>query len=406
MKVLRIAAALAVVFAGFACDEDPKNPPPPAATGEPSPPSGSVASRIELRDDMRMLWTQHVFWTRIYLIEAIADLPSKNFTLDRLLKNQVDLGDAVKPFYGDAAGNQLTALLTTHIQQAGALVDAAKQNDMAVVQQISTDWYKNADDISNFLADANPNLPRDELKAMMRKHLDTTLVEAVARLKKDWDADVLAYDAVYDHVMMMADALTDGFIAQFPDRLTVPQESQNEQGLHIALRKLWEDHTSWTRVFIIADVEKQPDVLAATNRLLKNQVDLGDAVKPYYGIAAGTALSALLTTHITGAVEVLHAAEKGDAAALQEANNKWYANANDISVFLAKANPYLDEQGLKDMMKEHLDQTLDEASKRIGKDSSGDISAYDLVEQHILHMSDALSNAIDQQFPAGPNLGQ
>jgi hypothetical protein len=30
------------------------------------------------------------------------------------------------------------------------------------------------------------------------------------------DADVRAYDAVYNHILMMADALSDGIVKQFP----------------------------------------------------------------------------------------------------------------------------------------------------------------------------------------------
>jgi hypothetical protein len=59
----------------------------------------------------------------------------------------------------------------------------------------------------------------------MKTHLDTTLAAALANQKKDYPADVAAYDTVHDHILMMADALSAGIIAQFPDRFggtTVP----------------------------------------------------------------------------------------------------------------------------------------------------------------------------------------
>jgi hypothetical protein len=79
-------------------------------------------------------------------------------------------------------------------------------------------WQANADQIGDFLGSANPdNWPPDAMKAMMRKHLDLTTAEAVARLKGDWSADVAAYDAVHDHILSLSDLLADGIVAQFPD---------------------------------------------------------------------------------------------------------------------------------------------------------------------------------------------
>ena len=49
-------------------------------------------------------------------------------------------------------------------------------------------------------------------------HLATTTDEAVARLTRNWDADTRAFDAVYVHILAMADALSDGNIKQFPEK--------------------------------------------------------------------------------------------------------------------------------------------------------------------------------------------
>ena len=76
----------------------------------------------------------------------------------------------------------------------------------------------NADEISTFLSKANPNWKLEDLKNMMRDHLKLTTDEAVARIKKDYDADVKAYDKVHDEILMMSDALSDGIVMQFPDK--------------------------------------------------------------------------------------------------------------------------------------------------------------------------------------------
>ena len=54
----------------------------------------------------------------------------------------------------------------------------------------------------------------------MNKHLSTTTDDVVARLTKNWEADARAFDAVYDHVLMMSDALADGIVKQIPNKFT------------------------------------------------------------------------------------------------------------------------------------------------------------------------------------------
>jgi hypothetical protein len=46
-----------------------------------------------------------------------------------------------------------------------------------------------------------------------------TRAEAVARLQGNYAADIEAFGAVHAQAMHMADTLSDGIIAQFPQRL-------------------------------------------------------------------------------------------------------------------------------------------------------------------------------------------
>ena len=185
----------------------------PMATGALS------AERVGFREQMRKLWEDHVTWTRLYIVSASADLPDLDLTTQRLLRNQADIGDAARPFYGDAAADQLTNLLEEHITGAAALLAAAKSGDETAVETAGANWYANADAIAAFLAAANPEQwPRADLEAEMRMHLDLTLEEATARLNGDFAADIAAYDTVHDHILSFADRLSDGIGAQFPDQ--------------------------------------------------------------------------------------------------------------------------------------------------------------------------------------------
>jgi hypothetical protein len=170
-------------------------------------------------DSMRKLWEDHVTWTRLVIVSLANDLPDSGPTVQRLLQNQDDIGDAIKPFYGDAAGEQLSALLRDHILIAAEILQAAKNNDTTTLNDAIARWYANADDIAVFLNSANPkNWPLDEMKAMMREHLDLTLQEAVAYLHGDHAASIAAYDQIHLQILGMADMLSDGIVRQFPKK--------------------------------------------------------------------------------------------------------------------------------------------------------------------------------------------
>lgn len=164
---------------------------------------------------MRKLWEDHIIWTRVFIISAAADLPDKAAATDRLLQNQVDIGNAIKPYYGDAAGNQLTGLLKEHITTAAEIVAAAKAGDKAKQDDATKRWFTNADQIADFLSKANPkNWPQEEMRKMMRDHLNLTTEEVVARLQGNWAADIAEFDKVHEQILHMADMLTAGIVKQ------------------------------------------------------------------------------------------------------------------------------------------------------------------------------------------------
>ena len=183
--------------------------------------------------------------------------------------------------------------------------------------------------------------------------------------------------------------------------MTNPKLSAKAVALRSGMDKLWEDHITWTRIVIVDFAAGLPDLPTAEARLLRNQADIGNAIKPYYGRAAGNKLTRLLRTHILEAVPVLQAAKAGDKAKLTQALNAWYANAHQIAAFLSKANPHNWRLAMTDkMMKQHLTLTTNEAVARLQGNWRADVTAYDQVHAEILEMSHMLSNGIIRQFPS------
>ena len=187
----------------------------PAAAAGDDPPR---LSQAQLRTDMRKLWEDHVTYTAFFYTAVINGGDDAGKLAGRLLRNQDDIGNAVKPFYGEDAGNKLSALLRDHILVAADLVKAAKAGDAAAQDRATRKWYGNADDIAAFLSAANPHWPRKTLENILHGHLAMTTDAIVAKLHRDTAGAIAAYDKGHEHMLMLADAISLGIVQQFPRR--------------------------------------------------------------------------------------------------------------------------------------------------------------------------------------------
>jgi hypothetical protein len=190
-----------------------------SAQASATAPRTTSPKALALRAAMDRLWEDHITWTRMVIVDFAAGLPDLPTAEARLLRNQVDIGNAIKPYYGRAAGNELAKLLRTHILEAVPVLQAAKAGDKTKLAAAVSAWYANANQIASFLSKVNPrNWPLPMMRAMMKQHLALTTKEAVARLQGNWTADVAAYDQVHAEILRMSAMLSDGIVRQFSAR--------------------------------------------------------------------------------------------------------------------------------------------------------------------------------------------
>ena len=212
-------AALVAVFAALAALMAGDHAHAATAHQATTPPLSRKA--LAFHDQMRKLWEDHITWTRLAIVDLEANAPDTKQTVARLLANQTDIGNAVKPYYGAAAGTHLTTLLEQHITEAAAIVEDAMAGRSQKLKTDVTAWYANADAIARFLATANPKAwPYGAVDRMMHVHLQLTTKEAIDHLKRHYAADIRDYDAVHREILMMADALSNGIITQFAARFS------------------------------------------------------------------------------------------------------------------------------------------------------------------------------------------
>jgi gas vesicle protein len=174
--------------------------------------------KLTLYQDMRKLWSEHVMWTREYVIATLDNKSETPQVAQRLLKNQEDIGKAIVPYYGKAAGDQLGGLLKEHILVAVDLLDAAKSGNQTKFKDADARWHKNAVDLAAFLSKANPYWNETAIVEMLNMHINLTTQEAVAHMQKDYVKDIGLYDQIYNQILGMSDQISAGIIRQFPDK--------------------------------------------------------------------------------------------------------------------------------------------------------------------------------------------
>lgn len=356
---------------------------------EPDPdPDETIATSLELRNDLRELWAEHVFWTRVVIVGSVADLDDTGASVDRLLENQDALGDAIRPFYGDAAGDELTRLLREHITIALDVVYGASigNADAAIAE-----WYANADEIARFLSDLNPAWGLEDTRQMMRIHLDQTIVEASARLDGDHALEVEASDEIVMHAQHLADTMANGIEAQFPERIREVALDREEIGVFLEQRALWLDQAMWTHLYIVSALAGLTDVVAVRDRLLRNAEELGASFVEHHGDASGVELRRLLREHVELTSEVVYGLAFGDGPETQRALGEWRANGDELASFLAHLNRRVTFDDLRAMIRAHLDRTLVVMTARINGEWKRDVATHDEIEDHILHLADVLS---------------
>lgn len=178
------------------------------------------ASTLELRSGMRFLWAQHMEWTYAAVTAFFTTTRNYDATAARLLQNQEDIGNAIKPFYGDAAGNALAQLLKEHIIAVVEVMTAAKRGEQDKLGVAVDGAYRNAQEIGDFLSSANQYWSKDFARDMLKTHIDQTLVYATAIQHDDFAEGINSYGEAEEHMMELADALSDGLIAAFPEKFT------------------------------------------------------------------------------------------------------------------------------------------------------------------------------------------
>lgn len=171
--------------------------------------------QINLMNELRKLWEEHVFWSRLFVVSALGELPDIETTTKRLLRNPADFAKVLEIYYGRPKAGTFRGLFDEHIKIAASIVNNAKQGNNKAVEQYSRLWENNADQIAAFLAGINPNWPESEWKKSLHDHLRMITDMVIARLSGEYMKDSMIFDMIEEQALEMADAMAAGIISQF-----------------------------------------------------------------------------------------------------------------------------------------------------------------------------------------------
>jgi hypothetical protein len=166
------------------------------------------------------------------------------------------------------------------------------------------------------------------------------------------------------------------------------------------LRDLWIAHIFWVRSVSLAALDKNDAAIkAAEQQAVANAKSIAASIEPFYGAAARDVFFKLLAGHY-GAVKAYLVATignnpSGQAAAVQSLT----ANAEQIAVFLSKANSYLPKDTLNSLLQAHGGHHIQQIQELKARDYVAEAKTWEAMKNHVYQIADATAEALTKQFP-------
>lgn len=163
-----------------------------------------------LNQKLRKIFSEHVFYTRLYIINELLDLKGDVPLIARLVKNQEDIGSIFRECnISISDSNEIIRLFKEHIYIAADLVKLIKSGDVIQQTEVSTRWHMNAVGIAEFINSIVPNCDRSKLRDMLFEHTLLTQEEISDYFYKMYEQSIVKFDMAIEQVLIMADYLSE-----------------------------------------------------------------------------------------------------------------------------------------------------------------------------------------------------
>jgi hypothetical protein len=166
-----------------------------------------------------------------------------------------------------------------------------------------------------------------------------------------------------------------------------------------ALRELWLGHIFWVRNVSIAAIDKNDlAVKAAEHQAVANAKAIAASIEPFYGAAAQESFFKLLAGHYGAVKAYLGATVAADAAAQATSTQALASNAEEIAVFLSKANPYLPKDAVQGLLLAHAGHHIQQIQQLKDRKYEAEAQTWEDMKKHVYQIADATADALAKQF--------
>lgn len=168
-----------------------------------------------------------------------------------------------------------------------------------------------------------------------------------------------------------------------------------------ALRDLWLGHAFWVRAVVTETLGgNAPAAAVAEKEAVNNARQLAAAMERFYGKQAAGDVFNLLSGHYTAVKQYLLTTQANDVKGQDSARQAMLKNADEISIFLSRANPHLPVDAVRGMLLAHGGHHLQQIHQVAAKDYSREAETWEEMKSHMYAIADAMSGALIKQFPA------
>lgn len=162
--------------------------------------------------DSTKVWADHVFYTRNYLISVLSNIEDVGEISSRLLQNQEDIGNLLRPYYDSATVDHLVELLKSHVTILVDIIAASLAQQPT--EELVTNWRTNCEQIVKQLEEMNSYWEQSPLESLWSMHLTLTLNEVQYRLIKNWSSDIMNFDKITENIYAISDCIVKGVVMQ------------------------------------------------------------------------------------------------------------------------------------------------------------------------------------------------
>ncbi len=168
--------------------------------------------------------------------------------------------------------------------------------------------------------------------------------------------------------------------------------TEKELELNQYMRKLLGENTIWMRNYTISYMANHTDMKDVTQRLMKNQAEIGKAFGLWFGKEKGNAIGDLMSKNLISFGDIL----KG----MMDKNKNESIISEKLVDYLVKINPKWSKTDLGHNFKKYNEMFINSATARYRKKHNEEIEAFDKAHNYAMHdLADYITKGIVDEFP-------